>query len=578
MDFNFNRILQATKAKKVPKGWQGHCPAHNDKNPSLSIDRDAERTLLFCHAGCSFENIVSALGSDPIPPSNFTKNQYLYNNPSGIPILRVTRTNKTDGTKSFFQERFNGKHWETGGTKDTLAPYKYSHWGMENFDQTIFLVEGEKCVELLEEIDLLATTTPGGANRWQQTYGEYFKNRKVVILPDADNAGKAYATTAAKDLIGIAKDVKIVELPGLSKGQDIYDWICVLGNTKEKLLSLIEEANHFTLEKNSQATGFSLTCLRNLLEEPVTKEQWVIENVLIKGGISIFAGKPKAGKTTLVRGIAKCVATGTPFLGRHSIKGKVLYFALEEKRDEVARHFRDLGLTGNDLIFVHVDRAPLNAVEELIKAISAHQPELVIIDPLFRFIRIKDSNDYVQVSNAFEPIVEIARKSGAHILFIHHHSKGEREGAEGILGSSAIAGAADANFIMIRKGKVRTLRSEQRYGIDLEETELIFDESRREYSLGQTKTQVEEHSIEKEIISLLETSTNPLREDEIMPKVEGNMAKKRKALRNLHKEEQIIRTGNGNRNDPFLYSITRTLVPTIYREREYENHLNGEPQ
>ncbi len=47
--------------------WRGRygtarCPAHNDKNPSLSI-RDGEdgRLLLFCHAGCDFGAIVSAL-------------------------------------------------------------------------------------------------------------------------------------------------------------------------------------------------------------------------------------------------------------------------------------------------------------------------------------------------------------------------------------------------------------------------------------------------------------------------------------------------------------------------------------
>lgn len=47
--------------------WQGRygsarCPAHDDKNPSLSIkEGEGGRLLLFCHAGCDFRAIVSAL-------------------------------------------------------------------------------------------------------------------------------------------------------------------------------------------------------------------------------------------------------------------------------------------------------------------------------------------------------------------------------------------------------------------------------------------------------------------------------------------------------------------------------------
>ena len=47
--------------------WHGsygtaRCPAHDDTHPSLSIkDGDAGRLLLYCHAGCSYEDIVAAI-------------------------------------------------------------------------------------------------------------------------------------------------------------------------------------------------------------------------------------------------------------------------------------------------------------------------------------------------------------------------------------------------------------------------------------------------------------------------------------------------------------------------------------
>ena len=37
------------------------CPAHDDKNPSLTARYTEEIILVNCHAGCSFEEIVSAL-------------------------------------------------------------------------------------------------------------------------------------------------------------------------------------------------------------------------------------------------------------------------------------------------------------------------------------------------------------------------------------------------------------------------------------------------------------------------------------------------------------------------------------
>lgn len=44
-------------------GWLGHCPAHDDRRPSLKVDESEDGTLLlFCHAGCSTHEVMGALG------------------------------------------------------------------------------------------------------------------------------------------------------------------------------------------------------------------------------------------------------------------------------------------------------------------------------------------------------------------------------------------------------------------------------------------------------------------------------------------------------------------------------------
>lgn len=43
-------------------GWSALCPAHEDRSPSLSIAEGTEGIILHCHAGCSYETVIAAIG------------------------------------------------------------------------------------------------------------------------------------------------------------------------------------------------------------------------------------------------------------------------------------------------------------------------------------------------------------------------------------------------------------------------------------------------------------------------------------------------------------------------------------
>lgn len=49
-------------ARRNGAGWTGRCPAHPDSSPSLSIKDGKKATLVSCHAGCTPQDIVNALG------------------------------------------------------------------------------------------------------------------------------------------------------------------------------------------------------------------------------------------------------------------------------------------------------------------------------------------------------------------------------------------------------------------------------------------------------------------------------------------------------------------------------------
>ncbi|MCX7782566.1 MAG: hypothetical protein N2318_02860 [Meiothermus sp.] len=56
-----------------PGRWMALCPAHDDRNPSLSILLVESRVLLHCFAGCTPDSVLAALplgllGSNEKPP------------------------------------------------------------------------------------------------------------------------------------------------------------------------------------------------------------------------------------------------------------------------------------------------------------------------------------------------------------------------------------------------------------------------------------------------------------------------------------------------------------------------------
>lgn len=74
-----DRLLGRLEAVKPsgPRRWASRCPAHADRNPSLSIRETDDSTLLIkCWAGCGAAEVVHAVGLDlrdlfpPKPPGD----------------------------------------------------------------------------------------------------------------------------------------------------------------------------------------------------------------------------------------------------------------------------------------------------------------------------------------------------------------------------------------------------------------------------------------------------------------------------------------------------------------------------
>ena len=55
-------IAKALGGRKAGTGWIARCPAHDDRNPSLSLSTEKDgKVLLRCHAGCGQAQVIDAL-------------------------------------------------------------------------------------------------------------------------------------------------------------------------------------------------------------------------------------------------------------------------------------------------------------------------------------------------------------------------------------------------------------------------------------------------------------------------------------------------------------------------------------
>jgi hypothetical protein len=235
------------------------CPAHEDRNPSLSIGvGDDGQVLLACHAGCDTATIVGALGcamADLFPPKQSANGAtsarrivatYDYFDAQGILVCQAVRYQPKD----FKRRRPDGKGgwiWNLGGLY--CVPYRMPYVLMANAAEIVYLVEGEKDADRLASLGLVATTTIGGANALAMTSHTLAKSlagRRVVIVQDMDAAGDKYAAAALKVLKPVAAAVAILQLPRLahvpSHDEDVSDWLDKHGGTVDELRALAEDA------------------------------------------------------------------------------------------------------------------------------------------------------------------------------------------------------------------------------------------------------------------------------------------------------------------------------------------------
>ena len=191
---------------------------------------------------------------------------------------------------------------------------------------------------------------------------------------------------------------------------------------------------------------------------------WAVPG-LLPAGLTIFAGKQKAGKSWLALQIAQAVAAGGHVLGQQIERGPVLYLALEDIPRRLQDRMKkqkwpadksleaDFMVLGNFLDRVGDLRNGGN--ETLARQIERRGYRLVVIDTLSRAVMgTADQMDVDDMTTTLSPVQEVAFNNNCAVMLVDHHNKAASytpDVINNILGSAAKAAVADTLWGIYRE-------------------------------------------------------------------------------------------------------------------------------
>ncbi len=314
--------------------WMCSCPSHDDRTPSLSIKHgDDQRVLLHCHAGCPVESVVQSLGlamGDLFERDQNVTTVSVSSAPHGV--KKRSSVGDSGGSPSGYERLDDaiGVYTRSMGQADHRWDYHTQHgdlvgvvlrWNTENGKEfrpvsfvdgrwkftgmpaprplyglpalvdsqgPVVVCEGEKAADAAIACGYIATTSPNGSKSASKADWSVLRGREIVIIPDLDGVGDAYADDIT-DLCVDAASVRIVDLSqvwtGLEKGDDLADVLALesgdVESVRVKLDALISQTTPEQSRNNSERTA------RNHQPFPVELLPEPVRSYIVQGAQAI---------------------------------------------------------------------------------------------------------------------------------------------------------------------------------------------------------------------------------------------------------------------------------------------------
>lgn len=235
--------------------------------------------------------------------------------------------------------------------------------------------------------------------------------------------------------------------------------------------------------------------LTEQLQQPLEEQLYAVEELLPLGGNALFAGRYKAGKTTINGQLIKSWADNVPFMGTFEVhpdpdRPNVTIFNYEMSEDQFQRWLTEVGVINTDRVnVVHLRGITLPLaiadVRDTIAAqLAACKTGLWIVDPASRaFTGAGSITDNSDVATWLGHLDEVKLKAGVRDLVLNIHmghaaSTGEAA-TERAIGAQAWSAWADALwFLNFDKQGHRQFWASGR-DVELEKQYIHYDETNR---------------------------------------------------------------------------------------------------
>jgi AAA domain/Bifunctional DNA primase/polymerase, N-terminal/IclR helix-turn-helix domain len=296
-------------------------------------------------------------------------------------------------------------------------------------------------------------------------------------------------------------------------------------------------------------------CANTIMTMHFAPIKYVIPGIVVEG-LTLFAGKPKIGKSWLLLHAAVAVATGGFTLGQiHCLQGDVLYCALEDNKRRVKSRLSKLVAPNADLsrLFFYtydemarLSQGGLDTIRNWLKSVP--HPRMVIIDTLamVRSAKKKDESSYDADYNAVLELRGLASEFGVAIIVVHHLRKADADDAfDTVSGTLGLTGAPDS--ILILKYDSSGIVVLHGRGRDLAEIEtaMSFNREGCTWQVAGDARDLRRSTERAKVLDAIKEAGEPIGPNTIASMVGMKAGSVRMLLQKLAKEGVIERVGYG---------------------------------
>lgn len=210
---------------------------------------------------------------------------------------------------------------------------------------------------------------------------------------------------------------------------------------------MIRKKVNYQTEEVKRPTLKDWYTLEELVRLEFSDADFLWNDYLPKGALSILVGSGAAGKSSLMKNLMFAIAEGRgEYLGvkLNASHGKAVFVSTEEGERIFIKSIAKNPSTGKVELLKKLFVTHAKHKGSLGKILKENDVDLVVIDPLGNFLTA-DGNSQAQVRKVLEDFVTLARERDIAVVGIHHLTKAgrkKRTTPDQILGSTAFVNVA----------------------------------------------------------------------------------------------------------------------------------------